>query len=936
MNVTGQFKYDKSSNISPVMQQWFHLKKQYPECALLFRVGDFYEFFFNDAEKMSQELDLKLTSRGYDDESGPVPLAGIPVKALNEYLVKIIEKGIPVAVAEQSEKPEKVGSKEFFIREVTQIITPGTVQDLSLLPSKANNYLASIHLSPKSDSSVNVWGLAIIDISTGEFSVSEYESQDILLNHLYRSHPVEFILSPSISSNEPNFRVTLEKFFDKVLIVDGDGFDFHFQNAYDILTNFYEIHDLDGYGLKGFTSGICAAGGLLAILKKRKVILTKKGLKVDSYNDFLMIDITARKNLELEQNQREGTVEGTLLWAIDQTHSPMGGRLLRQWLRQPLRDIHAINMRLDAVDSLVHELLVREDLETCLERLPDMERLAIKVNNRSLSPREALRLADGLRNLPKIIDILKSLKNITENGILTTITFSLHLLPDIITLIDSSIVDNPPTYLTDGNIIRSGFDAELDRLRNIKENGSQWLVDFETKEQERVNQAAKKAKTKEAKIKVAYTRGHGYYIEVRAGATVPEDYSISRSLKDRIRYITPDLQEMAEKILSAEEEIQEREEYIYKEKILNSLYDITNKIIQNADQIAILDVLVAFAKLASLYSYSRPEVTSNYDIQIKQGRHPVIERILPFGQFIPNDTNLNEESNLLIITGANMGGKSTYLRQVALLVILAQIGSFVPAQYAKVGIIDKIFTRVGVVDDLWHGQSHFMVEMVETANILNNATKHSLILLDEIGRGTSTDTGLAIATAVAEFIHSNIQAKTLFATHFHQLNLLEEQFPRIKNYHVAIEYEGTNLIFLHKVFEGGTDESYGIEVAQLAGFPLDVIEHARNLRTKIAHEKLLNGSYITDQNSDLNPVKKHSSETSFPIITPDEVKVQDQDLRKQMNKTSSKTRSLMTFMSSKEYEIIISELKNFDISKSTPLDALIKMQEWQKRLKELI
>ena len=935
MNVTEQFKYDKKSTVSPVMQQWFHLKKQYPECALLFRVGDFYEFFFNDAERMSQELDLKLTSRGYDDQSGPVPLAGIPVKALNEYLIKIIEKSIPVAIAEQSDKPEKVGNKEFFLREITQIITPGTIQDLSLLPSKANNYLASIHLSTKSDNSGKIWGLAIIDISTGEFSVSEYESQDVLLNHLYRSRPVEFILSPSINSIEPNFQHMLEKFFDKVLIVEGESFDFLFQNASDILTKFYGTYSLDGYGLKGYTSGICAAGGLLSVLKRRKVTLTKKGLKVDSYNDYLMIDITARKNLELEQNQREGTAEGTLLWAIDQTHSPMGGRLLRRWLRPPLRDVATINMRLDAVASLVHELLIREDLETCLQGLPDLERLAIKVNNRSLSPREALRLADGLRKLPKIIDVLKSLKNITENSLLNTIISSIHLLPDIILLIDNSIVDNPPAYLTDGNIIRPGFDTELDHLRNIKENGSQWLIDFETKEQERVNQVARLTKTKEAKIKVAYTRGHGYYIEVRSGATVPEDYSISRSLKDRVRYITPELQEMAEKILSAEEQIQEREEYIYKEKILNTLYSITEKIIENADQIAVLDVLVTFAKLASLYAYSRPEITHDYEIQIKSGRHPVIERILPFGQFIPNDTFLNEESNLLIITGANMGGKSTYLRQVALLVILAQMGSYVPAEYAKISIIDQIFTRVGVVDDLWHGQSHFMVEMVEAANILNNATRHSLILLDEIGRGTSTDTGLAIATAVVEYIHSNIQAKTLFATHFHQLNLLEEQFSKIKNYHVAIDYKGTDLIFLHKVIEGGTDESYGIEVAQLAGFPLEVIDRARGLRSKIAQPKLTNGLPPIIKDPQANQAMKHSSEAFVPPVIQDGPKVSDEDLHKTISKTSNKPRSLMTFVSLKEYEAIVSELKNFDIAKNTPLDALVKIQEWQKKLKEL-
>ncbi|MFW9929613.1 MAG: DNA mismatch repair protein MutS, partial [Candidatus Thorarchaeota archaeon] len=899
--MNSNFSIDNKSNFTPVMQQWIFLKKKYPDYVLFFRMGDFYEFFFEDAEKMSKELDLKLTSRGVDHNNKKIPLAGIPFKALNEYLIKLIEKGIPVAIAEQTPDTRKVGGKEFFGREITQIITPGTITDPELLYNKANNFISCIYISDKVDKdNNNLFGLALIDISTGEFHISEYVEQEMLLNQVFKYLPVEILSSKHTDYDD--VITAIKKLISNILVFRIDDYNFDFNQAKKIMIDFYQTHSLDGFGLNNFHAGICAAGALLKVLESRQISLLKKAPQLESSHEYLIIDITARRNLELEQNQREGTIQGTLLWVFDQTHTPMGGRMLRNWLRKPLRDIKTINNRLEAVELLYSDLLIREDLASSLKNFPDIERLTTKLHNETINPREILRLNDGIKKIPKITSTLK--KHIKDNAnLLNNILNLMKPLPEIISLIDSAIKENAPFYLTDGNIIKPGFDSELDKLHKMKTDGHEWLTEFEQKEQERVNKLLKLKGKKESKLKLSFTRGQGYYLELRSGLPVPDDYRIARSLKDRTRYITDELQLTSSNILNIDEKISELEINIYKKHVILPIKKEINVLNQNSELIANLDVLLTFASLANSYGYTKPFITNNYDLEIKNGRHPVVERILPFGNYIPNSAQMTDSEYVLIITGANMGGKSTYLRQVALIAILAHMGSFVPAEMAKIGILDRIFTRVGVVDDIWRGQSHFMVEMNETSNVLNNATNSSLVILDEIGRGTSTNTGLAIASSVIEYLHSKIKAKTLFATHFHQLNKLESQFAGVKNYHVAIEYDNKKLVFLHKVEPGGTDESYGIEIAQLAGFPNDVVINAK--QTRIA---------IDSNNGVMNTfVEKRDLSDYSDVIQSEQKKLDDSK--------KFKKKSLKNFLETEQQNKLIKELKDINIEQLTPLEA---------------
>ena len=906
------FELDKKSKITPVMQQWYHIKNQYPDYILFFRMGDFYEFFFDDAVKMSGELELKLTTRGTDENGDPIPLAGIPVKALNENLTKIINKKIPVAVAEQTNELQNFGNKEFFGREVRQIITPGTVLDPDLLSNRSNNFLSAVHFNNKLIAeNKKQFGISFIDVSTGEFQISEFETKDAFLNQLYRYSPVEIILSPQIK--EINIETDIQKILTDVLFFEGQKTDFNYENAYKQLTLFYNTHSLDGFGLENYRAGISAAGAIFSILSDRKIEIMKKKPQLESSDNYLSIDLIARKNLELEQNQRDTTVKGTLLWVFDQTQTMMGARKLRSWLRKPSRNIHEINDRLDAVESLYKDLMLREELISVLNNFPDIERLATKLNSGSFNPRDALKLNSGLKILPDLQNLLQNSQSVLSSKLLKSIISDLKSSPDITDLIDSAINDDSPVYIMEGGIIREGFDDDLDELFAIKAKGSSWLSEFEEKEQRRVNDTLHLAGKKDAKLKLSYTKGHGYYLELRSGLPVPDDYKISRSLKDRTRYITSELQEMATKILNAEDQIREREEYLFKEKILSTLKEEIENFHVNANVISILDVLLTFAKLANSYSYTRPEITEGYDIEIINGRHPIVERILPFGEFITNNTFLNNQERILIITGANMGGKSTYLRQVALISILAHMGSFVPAEFAKISLLDRIFTRVGVVDDIWRGQSHFMVEMNETANVLNNATKNSLIILDEIGRGTSTNTGLAIASSVTEYLLTKVKCKTLFATHFHQLNNLALQLSGIKNYHVSIEYDNDDLIFLHKLVEGGTDESYGIEIAKLAGFPEKVVNNALSLRKSIDKDNNDHQLKLSNKNG---TQKDEEPETIFH----------------NQNKIKYKKSSLKSFIMPLEQQRVINEVSSTKLDHLTAFEALNLIKKWKDEL----
>ncbi|HKZ40556.1 MAG TPA: DNA mismatch repair protein MutS, partial [Candidatus Hodarchaeales archaeon] len=761
-----------------------------------------------------------------------------------------------------------------------------------LLVAKANNYLASVHYD-------TLWGVALADVSTGEFSLAEFDTKEMLLGHLFRCAPSEILLSDEARGVFDD----ISKLLPGICVSKTEPYDFAFPDAYKCLTELFQTHSLDGFGLKGYSAGISAAGSIVGVLSRRRISFLHKELHVDNAREFLVIDIIARKNLELEVNLRDGSTEGTLLWVLDQTQTPMGARLLKQWLRKPLQRIEAINARLEAITRLHEDLLAREELFGLLQGLPDFERLAARVLSGQMSPREAARLGDGLRNLPAINTALEKLTSTHPVELLSGV---LRPLPPLLALIDSALVENPPSYSNEGGVIRPGFDPELDRLRDLSSSGSQLLSDFEQKQQERLNQLAKTNGKKESKLKVAYNKGHGYYIEIRAGVPVPDDYVISRGLKDRVRYSTPELVTLASQVLEAEEQIVELEDKIFGERVLGVIRGHIDEILANGNDVARIDVLGSLARIANKYGYSRPELTDSLDHSIENGRHPVIERILPFGTFVANTTRLDNENRTHIITGANMGGKSTYLRQIALISIMAHMGSFVPATKTKIGIIDRIFTRVGVVDDIWHGQSHFMVEMNETANVLNNATEKSLILLDEIGRGTSTNTGLAIASSVIQYIHQRIKAKTLLATHFHQLNTLEKQLPGIRNYHVAIHYENNSLTFLYKLEKGGTDESFGLEVAKLAGFPQEVIENARSLRN------IREDSSIDTNRKHPKTHQEAKSEHSLPL--------------------THRKRSLSEFIEPAAHAELLAELETIDLTKITPIEALNRIVSWQERL----
>ena len=909
------FVLDPTSKVTPVMQQWFFLKNQYPECILFFRMGDFYELFFQDAQQIAPILDLKLTSRGTDEFDNPIPLAGIPVKALNEYLEKLIEKNIPVAVAEQSSEPVKVKGKEFFPRDITHVVTPGTVLDPSLVSQSKNNYLM---VACRSN---NLFGIAMTDVTTGHFFLQQFENITDLLNDMYKHQPSELIIPISLY-NDQKFLEEIRKNFPDISINDKNDIDFEFSNSYSKLVAFFKVQSLDGFGISESEDrlGIIAAGTLVSTLEHRKIpFVAKKIQNMASITaSTLQIDAIARKNLELEQNLRDNSSKGTLLSILDQAATPMGSRTLRSWLKNPLTNVNVIEARLDIVEIFLTNYTTREELLSILRNMTDLERICTKIFYKGANPKDIIRLHESLILLPDIQNILQTQAGdkFSKNALFSEIFNHVTALPEVVTIIEETLNQDAPSNLQDGSIIKPGFNAELDDLRHIIHDSKSVLTEFEEKEQDRVNKVAQSSHVKESKLKVDYTRGHGYYIEIKSSAPVPDDYSIARSLKDRTRYTTPELLNLANKLLSAEEDIKTLEIKLYKDLLirLNPYVSIIQEISTFIGQ---LDVLLTFAHISNGNNYVRPVISENQIIEIQNGRHPVIEKILSLGEFVPNDTHLNSKDHqLLIISGANMGGKSTYLRQVALITILAQMGCFIPANSAKIGIVDRIFTRVGIVDDIWKGQSHFMIEMNETANILNNATNRSLVLLDEIGRGTSTNTGLAIGWAVAKYLHENVKCRTLFATHFHQLNEMEKNFQGINNYHLAVLYKNNVLTFLRKVEKGGTDESYGLEVAEIAGFPPEVIEDARQTRELIDQEKFF-------QSLSAQPVS--SKENSMEGKEKVEKKISP--------KQTTSMKSLAAFIKTNEQLEIEKILKQTDINTLTPLDAFNLVLELKKLLK---
>lgn len=816
---------NEALELTPMMKQYWEIKSRYPDrdTILFFRLGDFYEMFFEDAEVASKILDIALTSRNKNSENS-VPLCGVPFHSADSYISKLLAGGKKVAICEQIEDPSL--AKGIVKRDVIRVITPGVITEPDNLSAQKNNFLVAVDLV------ADKWGFAVIDVSTGHFKAVEFLSIQELNDELSRLEPAEILLSRTIDARnlfDKNDRILKGT---TITIMDDPKFD-------PLILN--KIVAQIPPGLPDPARG-CAGAIINYVEYTAKEVLSHiQRIELYESKKFLVINESTKRNLELTRTMIDGSRHGSLLWLIDQTTTPMGARMIRDHLLYPLVDEKLINERLDAIEILLSDIMTSEDISKTLGRVADLERTAGRIAMESANARDLLMLKNSLNALPQLIDIKSKLPC---KGLLKEILENLDPLDDVASRIDQVLLQEPPLSLKDGGLIKEGFSTELDELRNISGEGKGFIARLEAEERQ---------KTGISSLKVRYNRVFGYYIEITNTHKdrAPENYIRKQTLANAERYITPELKSFEEKVLGAEEKIKALEYTIFAD-LRSELRAEVPRIKATAELIARLDVLLSLAHVARTNRYTRPIIDSSNDIEIKDGRHPIIEKIMTDDRFIPNDVSLNNSSNrLLIITGPNMAGKSTVMRQVALIVLMAQIGSFVPAGRAKIGIVDKIFTRVGASDNIMRGQSTFMVEMQEAASILNESTDKSLIIIDEIGRGTSTFDGVAIAWAVAEYIHDHVRAKTLFATHYHELTDLELTKKSAKNFNIAVKEWNDKVIFLHKLVPGGVNHSYGIQVAQLAGLPKPVIERARevlaNLETgeldevglpKLAHSKV--------------------------------------------------------------------------------------------------
>jgi len=775
--------------VTPAMKQFFQAKEKYPDCVILFRMGDFYETFYEDAKTAARELGITLTQRG---KTAKIPLAGIPYHALNNYLHKLVNKGYKVAICEQLEDPKF--AKGIVKRGVVRVVTPGTVLEDTMLKEADNNYIMSVYKDKKI-------GIAVSDISTGSFFILEIEEEE-LLDEISRISPSEII---------SNIKLKTEVFQTQY----DERFYFH-ETAYKRLTEHFSTISLEGFGIQGMEHAISAAGALLSYLKETKMDELKNITKIrrQERKKHMILDKATLRNLEITHNIMDSSSKATLLSTVDKTLTPMGKRLLKNHLVQPLIDAKKIRERHDAVEELTNDVIAREELRISLSDMLDIERLISRITTGSANARDLIALKNSLTHIPRVKEAIKNTSSSLMQDI-KNIPESTH----IIDLIELSIKEEPSNLLNEGNIIKKGYNKDLDELHDIKQSGKKWIATLGTQE---------KQKTGIKSLKIKFNNVFGYFIEVTKPNLhlVPKDYTRKQTQANSERFITEELKDKESLILNAEEKIVKLEQTIFKEIITQISRDVI--IIQEtSEKIALLDVLLSNAVVAIRNNYCRPDMLDSESILIiEDGRHPVVEKL---DTFIPNNTCFNENTLIKLITGPNMAGKSTYLRQVALIVLLAQIGSFVPARSASISIVDRIFTRVGAHDDLASGQSTFMIEMNETANILNNATSRSLIILDEIGRGTSTYDGVSIAWAVVEYIYKKIRANTLFATHYHVLNKLEKELEKIRNYNIAVKETDDSIIFLRKIILGGTDKSYGVQVAKLAGLPKDVIQRSMEI-----------------------------------------------------------------------------------------------------------
>jgi len=787
-------------SVTPIRRQYLRIKQRYPEAIIFFRLGDFYETFDEDAKITSRELEITLTSREMG-KGQRVPLAGIPYHALDNYLARLINKGYKVAICEQMTPP----GKGLVEREVIRVVTPGTVVEPGLLTDKDNNYLVSLVIEGEEA------GISYVDITTGEFATTQLSASQVP-NELERLHPAELLLPQGLEAGGLMFPGSVTRL---------DDYWFDLETAHDALIDHFAVASLEGYGCAHLPLAGRAAGSIIHYLQEnQKAVLGQLNqLATYSTQSFMILDAQTRRNLELFASARWGDSSGGLLSTIDLTKTAMGGRLLKRWLGQPLLDIKELIGRQEAVDWFYQNTLVRHRVISLLENIADLERLVNRIRNSYAAPRDLVALRSSLEKLAEVKAGIEE-----DNNSLACLSSELKPCPDIVDLIAQAIVDEPGASLEQGGVIRAGFSQELDSIRQTASEAKSYLANLERRERERSGIKS---------LKVGYNRVFGYYIEVSKVnlGLVPEDYIRKQTLTGAERFFTPELKEYESAILNAQERIVELEAAIFRQ-VCQQIASVGERILSSAKALAEVDVFSSLAEVAVRYGYVRPELTTGDVIAINGGRHPVVERSLGSDGFVPNDTYLcNKDTQLVILTGPNMAGKSTYLKQVALIVLLSQIGSFVPVDSATIGIVDRIFTRIGAQEDLAAGQSTFMVEMVEAANILNNATAQSLVILDEIGRGTSTYDGLSIAWAVAEFIHNHprLRSKTLFATHYHELVELASFLPRVKNFNVAVTEEEGKVIFLRKVVPGGVDKSYGIHVAQLAGLPMSVVHRAQEL-----------------------------------------------------------------------------------------------------------
>ena len=872
------------AKITPMMQQYFAIKEEYKHCLLFFRLGDFYEMFFEDAVIASKELEITLTGKDWGQEER-APMCGVPFHSADGYIARLVEKGYRVAICEQVEDPKT--AKGIVKREVIRVITPGTVLDHTMLDETKNNYILSVY-GAKSG-----YGIAICDVTTGEFQTTEFQTvlaaarildevarfapAEIVCNSEFREHPVALEL-------EERFQISLEDIDDRM---------FYYETAKHTLEEHFHVASLDGFGLGKKQHAVSAAGGLLwYLLETQKNHLEHiSALKYYTVGDFMPLDLSSRRNLELTETMREKNKKGSLLSVLDDTKTAMGARTLRKWVEQPLLSAAEICKRLDAVEELKQDLFLREEIKDVLRTMYDFERIMSRVVYQNANARELVMLKNSIENLPEMKKILSRCRS----SYLMELYEKLDPLENICDLITQAITDDPPFSVREGGMIRAGYSAELDTYVKAKSEGTAWITQMEETERE---------KTGIKNLKIRFNKVFGYYLEVTKSnlAEVPPHYIRKQTLANCERFITPELNDLAELILGSEEKIVDLEYQLFTE-VRNAVAAEVERIQFCAHVISVIDALQSLAEMAQQRDYVKPVVDDGEVIDIKGGRHPVVEKMRK-GQFIPNDTYLDgEETRLAIITGPNMAGKSTYMRQTALIVLMAQMGSFVPADVAHIGIVDRIFTRVGASDDLNAGQSTFMVEMTEVANILHHATSRSLLILDEIGRGTSTFDGLSIAWAVLEFIADtkNLGAKTLFATHYHELTELEGKLAGVKNYCIAVQEQGEDIIFLRKIQCGGADHSYGIQVARLAGLPTKVIKRSGQIL------KQLNAADITKK------AKKIAVES----------KEQAEEQARQVD------------MFTMGETLLTEELKALDVMAMTPMEALQKLFDLQNKAKGL-